>query len=87
MPRGACNLALKQGSECTFRMPRGACRKNGVRFTYPDWVIGLDLAGRCADLTLAKRWVLASTKEMGAGSLSRESNLTPPAIALMNGSG
>jgi hypothetical protein len=33
--------------------------KNGVRFTYPP--VFVDLAGRCAGRTLAKRWVLAST--------------------------
>ena len=38
-------------------MERPGKNKNGVRFTYPDSVIGLDLVGRWADLTLAKRWV------------------------------
>ena len=33
-------------------------RQNGARFTYSESVIGLDLAGRCAGVTLAKRWVL-----------------------------
>lgn len=38
--------------------PADRMSKNGVRFTYP---VADDLAGRCAGLTPAKRWVLAST--------------------------